>query len=708
MGEKEQASRARVPNTSSVDRGPLCPFHKPGRDPLLHLLCPRPEAQPLHVRRERCLPECATTNTSGYQGRPWHIWPRGHGLCDLVLERLLPGQRAGASGWCNFAKNILADANFEHFAKEPTLFKTRDPKEKTGLLLHGLLAATEEQKQKFEKQVGTKVTLQMSGPLKEVGDELEFLKRRYVRVEDGVIVFANSKYLEALEANLGPNIKRRDSPSDQSFLEPDNTTELAPTEAKLYKESVGRLMYLAHSRPDVQFPVCILSSKMSAPTALAMKWLHRVVGYLLNTPEIGFLLKPIRDNASYDYSGDSELGSTGTLVVESITDADWAGCRRSRKSRTSLQLYVSGTMVGSAVRSQKSIALSSGESEFVAVVAGACEALYLKDCLNFLAGLAYEVEVRCRTDSSAGRGITQRLGCGRVRHLQVGMLWIQQSVKKKELAVGTIPGSRNPSDLGTKPLGGPRVRELLCLMGARTPDHERYGVEDMEEAEKKRELGKVLKELKNSGAKANNVKAMLPLLVLMMQATSVQGLSWVTPVMGAMSEEMVVQLFATAIVGMIGLFFLLGVPYGIYKLGKWILGCCGPPRGTTSSQGVQTRPPAPDIPKSSRDSQANLGMSPSETKFLDEYVRRCRELESLVFEKCREAEAYEEELRNIRREHRNLQERFEIVRARRVPTQLRIASNRGIRFHLPTCGHIANSATKTYTPCADCIGQGGF
>ena len=619
------------------------------------------------------------------------------GFAVLILERLLPGQRAGASGWYNYAKDLLEDAGLEHFPKEPTLFKAKDPKEKIALLLHaddGLLGATEAQKEKFEKEMGTKVTLQMSGPLKDVGDELEFLKRRYVMTEKGVVVYANTKYLEALESTLGPGLKRRESPSDHSFLEPDSSKELGASEAKKYKECVGRLMYLAHSRPDVQFPVCILSSKMSAPTTTAMRWLQRVVGYLASTPEIGFLIRPAQHNGRYDFEGDGGFTDESTLIVESITDADWAGCKRSRKSRTSLQLYVSGSLVGSAVRSQRSIALSSGESEFVALVAGACEALYLKDCLSFLAGPKCNVEVRCRTDSSAGKGITQRLGCGRVRHLQVGMLWVQAAVKAKELFVGSIPGAQNPADLGTKPLGGGRVREVLCLMGARTPSGEAYGVEDKEEAERKREVAKTLKEFKSSGATVGNVKTVLPLLLLLLQATNVQGLSWAAPLGAMFTEELAAQTVVTAGIGTVGLFFLVGLPYIVWRLVNWLCGRLG-----TLSRGTSK------VSKESTETQANCGMSPSEEQFVQEYVKKCRELESLVYEKCRENERFEEEVKRLRHENRALSERLTSVQSRHTPALVKVAP-RGIRFHLPTCPHIRNSATKSYSPCADCLGQG--
>ena len=198
-------------------------------------------------------------------------------------------------------------------------------------------------------------------------------------------MFSNGRYLEALLKDVGPEAKVRDAPSDSSFLEPDNSKELGPKEAHDYREAVGRLLYLSHTRPDIQFPVCVLSSKMSAPTSGAVKWLRRVVGYLAQTPEIGFFLRRVTSGASFNYQGFGSLSSGGgKVIVESIPDADWAGCKRTRRSRSSVQLYVGGSLVASFVRSQRSIALSSGESEFVALVSGAGEAIYLADCLSLL------------------------------------------------------------------------------------------------------------------------------------------------------------------------------------------------------------------------------------------------------------------------------------------------------------------------------------
>ena len=40
--------------------------------------------------------------------------------------------------------------------------------------------------------------------------------------------------------------------------------------------------------------------------------------------------------------------------------------------------------MASHVRTQKSASLSSGESEFAAMVGGAAEAVFLKDCLDYI------------------------------------------------------------------------------------------------------------------------------------------------------------------------------------------------------------------------------------------------------------------------------------------------------------------------------------
>lgn len=65
------------------------------------------------------------------------------------------------------------------------------------------------------------------------------------------------------------------------------------------------------------------------------------------------------------------------------------------------------------------------------------------------------------TDSTAARGMTSRLGAGRVRHLEAKYLWIQQYVLAGEMKVIKISTTDNRADMQTKPLDPARHWTLL-------------------------------------------------------------------------------------------------------------------------------------------------------------------------------------------------------------------------------------------------------
>ena len=80
--------------------------------------------------------------------------------------------------------------------------------------------------------------------------------------------------------------------------------------------------------------------------------------------------------------------------------------------------------------------------------------------------------------------------------------------------------------------------------------------------------------------------------------------------------------------------------------------------------------------------------------FAEEYVRRCTHLEQVYSERCREVEACGRALREVRDENRALRATIENLRRRRDPEEIVVATSRGQRFHLPTCGHVRDSICK--------------
>ena len=66
--------------------------------------------------------------------------------------------------------------------------------------------------------------------------------------------------------------------------------------------------------------------------------------------------------------------------------------------------------------------------------------------------MGMKVEGDIWVDASAAMGIVNRQGCGKIRHFDTRLLWVQQRKLRKELEFEKINGKENPSDLMTKGL----------------------------------------------------------------------------------------------------------------------------------------------------------------------------------------------------------------------------------------------------------------
>ena len=66
---------------------------------------------------------------------------------------------------------------------------------------------------------------------------------------------------------------------------------------------------------------------------------------------------------------------------------------------------------------------------------------------SLTADLGLTLRLRIHSDSSAAIGIYRRRGLGRVRHIAVGDLWIQEKLRDGELDLVKVLGSENPADV---------------------------------------------------------------------------------------------------------------------------------------------------------------------------------------------------------------------------------------------------------------------
>ena len=98
-------------------------------------------------------------------------------------------------------------------------------------------------------------------------------------------------------------------------------------------------------------------------------------------------------------------------------------------------------------KTQSMLALSSGDSEFYAALKAPAEG---QGFLSVLKDFDWEIKGRVLGDAPAALGIMNRKGLGRTRHIDTGMLWIQQTAAEKRLEYGKVLGTDNPAGLLTK------------------------------------------------------------------------------------------------------------------------------------------------------------------------------------------------------------------------------------------------------------------
>ena len=133
--------------------------------------------------------------------------------------------------------------------------------------------------------------------------------------------------------------------------------------------------------------------------------------------------------------------------MTTFTDADWAGCKESRKSTTGGAMQAGSHTLKTWSKTQSLIALSSRESEFYAALKASAETLGM---LAIMRDFGWTMHGEVFGDASAALGIIHRKGLGRTRHIDTGLLWIQQTAAEKRLAYYKVLGTDNPADLMTK------------------------------------------------------------------------------------------------------------------------------------------------------------------------------------------------------------------------------------------------------------------
>ena len=134
-------------------------------------------------------------------------------------------------------------------------------------------------------------------------------------------------------------------------------------------------------------------------------------------------------------------------AIKIQVDNDWAGCERTRRSTSGGCIVVGQHPLRTWSSTQSVVATSSAEAEHYGMNEGASRGLGLQSMMQ---ELGIEVKLFLMTDSSAAKSFSSTRGLGRMRHVEVKDLWLQELVQKGRLHMLKINGLVNVADTLTK------------------------------------------------------------------------------------------------------------------------------------------------------------------------------------------------------------------------------------------------------------------
>ena len=375
------------------------------------------------------------------------------------LKRWLYGMRKAAAKWEEDYAKKLEEVGFRRGVGSPTVFFNAETEVR--LVVHGddfTFAGVRRELEKLSATMQEWYEVKVRGIMGSGEDEkkeMTILGRQLRWTVNGIEYEADGRHREDLMEMEGlmedsKGVKSASTKEKETGGWDDNDEEeLDPEGGKQYRARAAKLNYLGLDRSDLQYATKEICTHMSKPTTGAKMKIKRAVRYLVWAPRVVWRME--------EWADDDEV------KIEVKVDSDWAKAKN-RKSTSGGMVVVGRVGVKHWSRSQKARALSSGEAEYYALATGCMEALGVQSLMN---DMGWNVEVVVVwTDSNVAKSVACRSGLGKMRHVELKYLWVQELVKTGRIMVRKERGEANVADHLTKPRMLHEFCDLLRTVGA--------------------------------------------------------------------------------------------------------------------------------------------------------------------------------------------------------------------------------------------------
>lgn len=362
------------------------------------------------------------------------------------LRKSIYGLRQSAKCWNDRFDEALKEMGFHPTVADPCLYTRERNKKRVYIVVYvdDVVVASEDESElesvyhEFSKHFETT----------ELGQLKYFLGLEVERDKNGVYSVSLQGYIQQTAERFGlGDSKPVRTPMDEQYAHGDSEEGLLPNNID-YRSLVGALLYIAvNARPDIAAAVSVLGRKVNHPSQADWVAAKRVVRYLRGTAE-----------RRIEFSGTS-------LELIGFVDADWAGDHATRKSNSGYVFLMCGAAISWKSQQQTLVALSSMESEYIALCEATREAIWLRQLLLDLGVPQLNPTVLFEDNQSCIAFVRSQRISKRTKHISVREMFVKDSCDKGIVQLQYMCTEEMIADVLTKPIGPTKMIKFSTAMG---------------------------------------------------------------------------------------------------------------------------------------------------------------------------------------------------------------------------------------------------
>jgi transposase InsO family protein len=389
------------------------------------------------------------------------------------LSKALYGLKQSPYCWNNEINTFIVSLGYQPTDNDPCLYTKATNHGTIFLCLYvddTIVAYSDDD---TDTWISDKQSIMSKYSIEDLGEAHQILNMKLTRDSDGNITLNQANLIDKMLAYHGMmECKTVTLPyviseltsialnSDDTSSDDSSNLPLSDSDHDLYRSLIGSALYLANmTRIDIAYTVNILCRYASAPKQKHWRAAKVLLRYLAGTKDISLVFNTVPTPLSL--SANTIIDVTHHDVVV-YSDASW-GNDTQRKSTSGMLLLLYGNAVSWLSKKQSTIALSSTESEYMALTECTKEVVWMTSLLKQLVSYQQTALVLSDSQSAIAIASSPTSDHARTKHIDIRYHFIRDYLKKKSIVLKWVDTKSQLADILTKPV----TKEVFLTLQSR-------------------------------------------------------------------------------------------------------------------------------------------------------------------------------------------------------------------------------------------------